>query len=198
MDLDRFLNLLASVFGALGSVYVLKGIAGLSPDLIERLSRSYWGFSAAQIDSLTAQKADAIVGIALVLIALVISIVNQALVPPVIRVFESWAMGIALVAVLAGAAYLALAFSGAAVQRHQRLAVGRLITTQEISALLEAGKLPSSEVDSLKAYGRTLLGLAIDDSEVPRALFMRIANEVGLAVPETFDFSEVEEVKKGQ
>jgi hypothetical protein len=52
MDLDGFLNLLASVFGAMGSIYVLKGIAALSPDLVERLSRSYWDFSAAQIDSL--------------------------------------------------------------------------------------------------------------------------------------------------
>jgi hypothetical protein len=134
----------------------------------------------------------------LVLIALVINVVNVAAVPPGIRVFESWAMGIALTAVLAGAAYLALTFSGAAVHRHQKLAVGRLIAAQALTALFERGKLPSTEVGSLKAYGRTLLGMTIEDSEPPRAVLTRVASEVGLKVPETMDFSEVEEKQKDQ
>lgn len=77
MNVNRFLDLLAAVLGAMGSIYVLKGIAALSPNLIERLSRSYWSFSAAQVDALTAQKADSIVGIALVLIALAIAVANS-------------------------------------------------------------------------------------------------------------------------
>jgi hypothetical protein len=34
MDLERFLNLLAAVFGGVGSIYVLKALASLSPNLI--------------------------------------------------------------------------------------------------------------------------------------------------------------------
>jgi len=192
VDLDRFLNLLAAAFGTMGSVYVLKGIAALSPDLIERLSRSYWGFSAAQIDALCGQKADAIVGIALVLVALAITVVNLALVPTELRFVERRGVAIALVAILSGAAYIVLAFSGAAVQRHQKLAVGRIITVHELFHLFKTGKLPASEVASIKAYGRTLLELTIDDSDAPRALLSRVASAVGLSVPANFDFSEVE------
>jgi hypothetical protein len=88
MELDRFLNLVATVFGGIGSIYVLKAIASLSPNLIERLSRTYVSFSAAQIDSLAAQKADSIVGIVLLLIALVIAVLNLAFVPPFVRLFD--------------------------------------------------------------------------------------------------------------
>ena len=94
MELDRFLNLVATVFGGIGSIYVLKAIASLSPNLIERLSRTYVSFSAAQIDSLAAQKADSIVGIVLLLIALVIAVLNLAFVPPFVRLFD-WCTAIA-------------------------------------------------------------------------------------------------------
>ena len=192
MDLDRFLNLLAAVFGAMGSIYTLKGVAALSPNLIERLSSTYWNFSSAQIDALTGQKADAMVGIVLVIIALVIAIANLAIVPTGIGMFERRGVAIAMVAVLSGASYLALAFAGQAVHRHERLAVGRVITHKALSELFKTRKLPASEVGSLKVYGRTLLDLKIEDSESPRTIVHRLATEVGLQVPDNFDFSEVE------
>jgi hypothetical protein len=192
MDLDRFLNLLASVFGAMGSIYTLKSVAALSPNLIERLSRTYWDFSPTQIDALTSQKADAIVGIVLVIIALVIAIANLAIVPNGIGMFDRRGVALALVAVLCGALYLAVAFAGQAVHRHQRLAVGRLITHQMLSELFSKGKLPANEVGSLKAYGRTLLDLTIEDSESPRTIVHRLAAEVNVQVPDHLDFSEVE------
>jgi hypothetical protein len=76
VDLERFFNLVATVFGALGSIYVLKSIAFSSPELIAALSSTYIGFSSPQIDSLAKQKADNIVGIVLVVIALVITGLN--------------------------------------------------------------------------------------------------------------------------
>jgi hypothetical protein len=133
MDLDRFLNLVATVFGGIGSIYVLKGIASRSPNLIERMSRTYVGFSSAQIDSLAAQKADSIVGIVLVLIALIIAALNLAFVPPSVRLVDRWT--VALVAASASVAYISLVFVGHAIHRSQKLAVGRLIATQEINRL---------------------------------------------------------------
>jgi len=192
VDVDKFLDLLAAVFGALGSIYVLKGVAALSPNLIERLSSTYFDFSSAQIDALTAQKADSIVGIVLVLIALAIAVVNSALVPQGMQMFERRAVGIALVFGLAGLAYIALAFSGDALQRHDKLAVGRIITKGALETLFKTGKLAASEVSSLKVYARTLLAMTVDDSETPRSLVNRLATEVGAQVPPRLDFSEVE------
>jgi hypothetical protein len=58
--------------------------------------------------------------------------------------------------------------------------------------LFKTLKLPASEVGSLKVYGRTLLDLKIEDSESPRTIVYRLPTEVGLQVPDNFDFSEVE------
>ncbi|MHC9063771.1 hypothetical protein ACYX34_13920 [Nitrospira sp. CMX1] len=192
MDVDKFLNLLAAVFGALGSIYVLKGVAALSPNLIERLSRTYWDFSSAQIDALTAQKADSIIGIVLVLIALAITVANLTFVPEGMRMFERRTVGIALVLGLTGLAYIALVFSGDALQRHDKLTVSRIITRGELEDLFKSGKVPASQVTSLKVLARTLFTMSVDDSETPRSLVNRLANEVGVQVPPSLDFSEVE------
>ncbi len=192
MNLDRFLNLLATVFGTMGSVYVLKSLVRLSPNLIERLSRTYYDFSSAQIEALAGQKADSIVGVVLVVIALVLAVVNLAVVPDGVRVFESRGIALALVAVIGGASYIALASIGSAIHKHQKLAVRRIITAQDLGALLERKRLAASDVPSLKVYARTLLQMQVDDSEPPRLLLQRLAKEVGKQVPADFDFSEVE------
>lgn len=93
---------------------------------------------------------------------------------------------------LAGAAYLALAFTGEAVHRYQKLAVGRIIVAQELTELFKIGKLAASEVGSLKVYARTLLDMTVEDTEPPRSILNRLAIKVGLRVPVIFDFSEVE------
>lgn len=192
MDLDRFLNLLASAFGALGSIYVLKAIATLSPNLIERLSRTYYDFSVAQIDSLTSQKADSIVGIALVVVALAIAVVTNAAVPSGIRMFEKWGVAVALAVALSAVAYVTLAFAGTAIQRHQRLAVGRVITAQALKDLFERGQVRDYDVPSLRVHATQLLNLQATEGEPARSLVSRLAKEVGATMPNSLDFSAVE------
>jgi hypothetical protein len=192
MELDRFLNLLATVLGGMGSIYVLKALASLSPNIIARLSSTYIGFSPVQIDSLARQKADNIVGIVLVLIALVIAILNLAFVPSDVRIIERRSVAVTLVAALAGVIYVALFFVGNAVRQSQKLTVGRLIATDALNRLLKRERLPVSEVGSLRAYALTLLEMQIDESEPPRQVLQRLAKELDLIIPDGFDFSEVE------
>jgi hypothetical protein len=192
MELDRFLNLLATVLGGMGSIYVLKALASLSPNLIARLSSTYIGFSPVQIDSLARQKADNIVGIVLVLIALVIAILNLAFVPSDVRFIEERIVAVTLVAALAAVIYVALFFVGNAVRQSEKLTVGRLIATDALNRLLKRKRLPVSEVGSLRAYALTLLEMQIDESEPPRQVLQRLAKELDLIIPDGFDFSEVE------
>ena len=191
MDLDRFLGLVAAVFGALGSIYVLKGIAALSPNLIERMARSNWGFSVAQIDALTAQKADSMVGIVLIAVALAISVVTIAAVPEGIRLFEHRGLAVAVAAALAGTAYIALVFAGGAIHRHQRLVVGKIITAQQLTKIFERGTVQNYDPASLRVHADQLLGLSAPADEAPEALIKRLAAEVGLSVPESLDYSRV-------
>lgn len=192
MDLDQFLNLLAAIFGAMGSIYVLKAIATLSPNLIEHLSRTYYGFSIAQIDSLTSQKADSMVGIALVSVALAIVVITNAAVPSGIQMFEQRGVSVVLAAALSAIAYVTLAFAGSAIQKQQRLAVGRIITAQSLGELFQRGQVRDHDVPSFRVYANQLLGISADESEAARSLIGRLAKEVGVAVPDSLDFSTVE------
>jgi len=192
MDLERFLNLVATVLGGMGSLYVLKSIAALSPEVIARLSSMYIGFSAPQIDSLAKQKADNIVGVVLVVIALVIAVLNLAFVPSSVPFVERRICAVALVGVLAVVVYIPLVLLGHAIHQREKLAVGRVIATERLKRLFEGNRLPAREAGSLRAWARVSLKMPIDDAEPPRQLLERLAKELGLNVPAGFDFSEVE------
>jgi len=192
MDLDRFLNLLVAVFGAMGSLYVLKGLLALSPNPMERMVRTYVGFNLLQIDALAAQKADSIVGVVLVVIALVLAIVNIAVVPEGVRAIPSRGVALGVAAVLAGGMYVALVFIGGSIYKHQKRAVGRIITSQYVDSLLEKKQLTKNQVPSLSVYAHTLLDLQVGHNQSPRDLLRMLAAEVGKEVPADFDFSGIE------
>lgn len=192
MSAARFLNLLASIFGAMGSIYVLKGLAALSPDLIARLSGTYFDFNSAQIESFATQKADSIVGIGLVLIAFAFAAVNIAFVPEDLEFVERRGVALALVAVLAGGAYICLSLAGNAIAKRERVAVGTVLTARALNELFELKRLSRSDVPSLRVYARTLLMMDVPESETPRATLGRLAARVGVMVPEDFDYSDVE------
>jgi len=196
MDLDRFLNLLAALFGAMGSLYVLKGIAALSPNLIERLSRTYIDFSTVQIDVLAAQKADGIVGVILIIIALLIAIVNVAAVPMGVQLFNRRIIAIVMAVVLVTVIYVTLTFVGRAIQRNQKLIVGRIITAQYLQEIFQSDHLRENEKNDLRVYARELLGMKVDDSESAKTLLHRVAHEVGMQVPETFNSDKTNEVRQ--
>ena len=188
MDLHRFLNLLAAIFGSMGSISVLKAIAGLSPDLIGRLSRSYFDFSVAHLESLAKQKADSQLGIFLFGLALVIAIVNLALVPDDVGALPR-GVGIALASALAAVVYLVLFFVGGAIASHEKLAASRALVADDLSRLFDRGQMSNSDVASLRVQAQ-LLGMTIEGHEAPRDMLNRLAAAVGKEVPPDFDVSE--------
>lgn len=194
MELDRFLNLLAATIGAMGSAYVLKGIAGLSPQLIERLSRSHWDFSSAQVNALTAQKAEALIGIALVLTAFAIAVLNLAGIPSGVLLFESRVAGVGIIAAVVVLAWPILHFAAKLIQARQKRTVNFIIVKSGIQESLNIGHLSPAYVPNLRLFAVTLLGMPIDEGEAPRELFHRLAARVGLTIPANFNFSEVEKV----
>jgi hypothetical protein len=50
--------------------------------------------------------------------------------------------------------------------------------------------LTSDDVPSLRVYAETLLPMVVEHSKPPRQLLQRLANEVGLNIPDAFDFPE--------
>jgi hypothetical protein len=191
MNLDRFLNLLAAVFGAIGSVYVLKGIVSLTPMLIARLSSTDWGFSETQIDALVSQKADGIVGMALVVIAFLLAAVALIVVPDGTRVFSKLWVALAVVVAFAGTSYFALRAIGSVIQRHQKHEVARLFASGALGEVFHRKHAEIWDTGDLPVYAR-LIGLQVDESEPLRSLVAKMATALDMQVPEDFDFSKVE------
>src|SRR5258708_15523144 len=125
MDLDKFLNLVATIFGTLGAIYVMIGILAMSPEFIEKQSQSYWDFSIPQIESLAQQKADNVAGFVFVIVAFVLTGITIVFVPEGVRVFKSKALALALSAMLAGGLYATLHLVSKGIYEHQKLAVGK-------------------------------------------------------------------------
>ena len=194
MNLDRFLNLLATIIGALGSIYVMRGVVGMSPEMLERQTHSYWDFSTPQIEALASQKADSIAGVAFIVIAFLLAAVSLAFVPDNVRVFQGRGLALGLCAILAGILYVTLMLVGKGIYQEQRLAIGRIIAGRYVSEIVAKGKLDLADAKSLPTYARELLDMSVSGDERPRDILDRIAAETGRVVPAHLDTTAVDHV----
>jgi hypothetical protein len=195
MTLDRFLTLLATLLGGLGSVYVLRSLLGMTPDVMERLSRSYWDFSAPQIEALASQKADGVVGTTLVVGALLIAAVTIAFVPDGVRPFESKAVAVGLALAFTVIAGVILVLVGQGIQKQQKHEIGRVIVGLDVDRVVKEGRLTPDDVSLFRAQARTLLDWTVEDTEPAAKLFARLAAHAGRDVPVKLDYSSVEAPK---
>lgn len=192
MDLDKFLNLLATIFGTLGAIYVMLSVLAMSPELMLRQTQTYWDFSVPQIEALASQKAENLAGFVFVVIAFVLATITIAFVPDGVRVFESKWLALALAAVLAGGLYATLHFVSQGIARHQKLAIGKIVTSQYLDQVISRGRLEVADNGSLLFYARELLALNVLPDEPTRSLMQRVATEVGKTLPSGLDYSAVE------
>lgn len=74
MEIQRFLSLLAALFGIIGAIFLSKGVLCLSPkDMVELTPpHSRMGYAPEQIASFASQKADTITGVVYILMAFLI------------------------------------------------------------------------------------------------------------------------------
>ena len=74
MSRDRLITLFSSLLGIIGVLFMAKGVFGMSPDVMAKLSSTYFDFNQFNVENLASQKADLLVGLILVLIAFGVSI----------------------------------------------------------------------------------------------------------------------------
>lgn len=192
MDLDKFLNLLATTFGTLGAVYVMMSIVAMTPDLMLKLTSPHWDYNLHQMDAIADQKADNIVGFVFVLMAFVLGFITIAFVPAGVQVFTSRWLPIVLVFVLTGAVSVTLSFIGEGYSKIQKRAIGIAAASHTLDDFIANGRLNPSDRASLDAIARDLLGMTLVSTESTRSLFERMAREAGKNLPSNFDYSAVE------
>ena len=184
MSLDQFLNLLATIFGAVGSIYVLKSILRLTPEITERLSANMYGHNPNVIDSLSAQKAESVVGTGLIVIALSIALVNAMVMPSNIVVHGNRPYAIFFGIVLSVIVYLLLLTIGNVVNSHHRLATARIIAAKTLDRLFKNSSVPNNEIKSLRYLNDRYLHLELSPDRTSKDLLQLIAKDVGRTVPE--------------
>ena len=197
MELHKFLSLLAACFGLGGSIFLAKGIVGLSPKNMLRLTSPYSRIAYApdQIYSMAAQKADALVGV--IYIFLAFSIQAGALIfveHETVFVKARWT-GVCIA--LAATLLLTIIFSliDKAFRNHTKLAIGK-VAIRDYCAERFAGIIDPVNAKSLETMSQELLNINRGASETKVDFIKRIAKDVDWKIPKETDFSRITENNK--
>jgi hypothetical protein len=192
MDWDKFLNLLATILGALGAIFVMQSIATMSPELMLRQTQTHWDFSSSQIEAIASQKAENRAGIVFVLLAFILAFLTILFNLGGVRLFKSKLLALVLASFIAVIIYAALYFLGQGFSRHDKRAMGKIVTSQYLDQLISRGRLEVVDSMSLTVYAREFLDLNVPPGESTRSLMKRVATEVGKTLPPDLDYSAVE------
>lgn len=150
MDLKEFLDLLFTIIGTIGSIYVLRSITKITPELTEEISASKLGHNPDQIDSISEQKADGLIGNILVIFALIIAIINSAFDFSAILLFETRIYVIILGIIIASIIYYFISLVGKKIDHEHRKKVVMIIIRDHINRVIEKGKIHEYDYLSLK------------------------------------------------
>lgn len=184
MMLNQFLSLIANLFGAIGSIYVLKSVLRLSPQSIQQLSATKYGFNADQIDSLLSQKSESVVGTCLIVIALLIAIINAAVNPSKIIVQDNNYICVLLAIFISSVVYLFLVLIGNYINSNYRRSTARIIAARTFERLFKKKIIPYFEVKTLYYLNEKYLHLNLPQDKTCVDHIRLIAIDAGCNWPE--------------
>ncbi len=196
MNLDRFLTLLATIIGLIGSIFLVKGSLGLTPDIMGRLAETNWWFNAAQVNGLATQKANAVSGAVFILLAFLIAMVRMAFVDEQIPCFESKGMAFAVAFSVAAIACVVLLFINRGVASHQKHQIGTAVIGRRVDELLRRGEVGVEQVTELAATAEKMLSLRPANPRDPEATFREVVEAVGRKLPGQFDLGKLQKDRK--
>jgi len=193
MSLDKFLSITATMLGFGGSVFLAKGVFGISPEYIVKYSRTIIGGNPLHIESLVTQKAEILCGLALIAIAFVFQFLNLVLVQRAIKIFESHWLGFALATALSGIVLVLFLFinSGLRTQYEHDVKKAKVKVRLEYSFTVDK-KISEHTYSEISKGANEYWKIYRSDGESPKEFIQRLAQVLNLALPPDYDFSEIE------
>lgn len=190
MLIDRFASIVSALLGFTGVMFVLKGVARLSPDLIAKVAQTYLEFNVTQIQSLASQKADFVTGAALVLIACVIQAGSLIFLRDPFPIYENYwhAAGLALIT----GAVMATVFYGInrGLSTHYQDQAKFSLARTYFEAVLKQDPILPQHVKTSEDVAASLFGIEKAPDESGPAFLSRLAKKLEISVPNELHFED--------
>lgn len=191
MNLDRFLTLLATIIGLIGSIFLVRGSLGLTPDIMARLAETIYWFNEAQVTGLAAQKANAVCGAVFILLAFALTVTRLAFVDEQIRCFDSKVMAFAVALAIAAVLCVGLLFIKSGIARSEKQKIGLMIVTRRLDVLITGGRVGLGQVKELGDAAQKIASIDMTGIQDYEGAFRRIVEVVGRKLPDKIDLSEL-------
>jgi len=181
MSLERFLSLSAIVLGFIGTVFLLKGVLRMTPDVIGEIGQTRLDYSIPVLENLSVQKADTICGFIFVVIAFSLQLIRTLFNLSAIRLpgsnvrsFILMLFFILIVSVL----LLSINFS---LRKHNRIEAGKSITRWYVKKyLLKENNLNLSQLSYVESYSSKLLYLPRAQNETDEEFLLRLGAVINI------------------
>ena len=190
MLIDRFASIISALLGFTGVMFVLKGVARLSPDLIAKVAQTYLEFNVTQIQSLASQKADFVTGAALVLIACVIQASSLLFLREPFPIYENYwhAAGLAVIT----SAVVAVVFFGVnrGMAKHYQDQAKFSLARTYFEAVLKQDPILPQHVKTTEDVAASLFGIEKAPDESGSAFLNRLAKKFEISLPNELHFED--------
>ena len=190
MLIDRFASIVSALLGFTGVMFVLKGVARLSPDLIAKVAQTYLEFNVTQIQSLAAQKADFVTGAALVLVACVIQVSSLLFLREPFLIYENYwhAAGLAVIT----GAVVAMVFFGVdrGMSKHYQEQAKFSLARTYFEAVLKQDPILPQHLKTSEDVAASLFGIEKAPDESGAAFLNRLAKKFEISLPKELHFED--------
>jgi hypothetical protein len=188
--IDRFASIVSAILGLTGVMFVLKGVARLSPDLIAKVSQTYLEFNVTQIQNLASQKADFVTGAVLVLIACLIQTSALLLVREPFPIFDDYwyAAGLAV----ATGVLVMIVFLGVnrGMSKHYQERAKFSLAKSYFQVVLKQDPILPQHLKTTEDVAASLFGIEKEPDESGKDFLNRLAKRFEISLPKELHFEE--------
>jgi len=181
MIIAKFLNLLSTILGGIGSILLIKAVIAMTPDVIAEMSHTDLYYSKPTLQSLASQKADVMTGATVITMAFAIQFLNQLLDLSGVKVSDALHPLVLLFFIIFIVLVIMLPMN-LILKKHyvseSSKGIVRLLITK---VLYRNGVIQPGIMGGLKHYANDLLSMPIGPNETDEDYLERVSEYIGIS-----------------
>lgn len=178
MTLDKFLNLAAIILGFIGTIFLLKGVLRMTPDVIGEIGQTRYDYSLPVLENLSVQKADTVTGFIVIVIAFSIQLVREVLSLGDIKLPINGIGSFLAILIVCSVLFGTFLLINIGLRAHNKLAAGKSITKWYITTriLSTPEQINVNKIKDVEGYSKSLLNLERKESESDEDYLIRLGD----------------------